>query len=523
MTAIRTVIFIFSFLVCAPLLAMQAPAQTLENSRKRAAEASNENSAKRTMPQEQNNSVEAAQFDREESEKVRQLNERFQQCTGMTVDQIIKQPYFDSNALIPGENGAATLLHAAAFIGSMSLARLLVEKKGAQLETRSTGGLTPLFDAVAAGRSAMVIYLLSKNAQVNAQSIVTQSTPLHYAAKRNNASMLQILLQAGANINARTKDGETALHAAAGAGQSKNVSLLLKAGADVNSKDNKGMSSLRHAVEADDPVSTHLLIQAGFSIEDESTDGYTALHAAVFYNSFSCMRVLLDAGASPNKANQLKLKHTPLHTASVLGNSAIVELLLLYNTDKTVTDENGKIPGQLATNMHIRKLLLPHAIGSRECYLPELEYCKAVANGDIGLLRSLTHLKNTHPDPIYIAISAAQIESVKFLLANGALLDVIDEHGNTPLHFALKKNHIEIAHLLIDTIVKRKQTALLDKKNKKNQTPLMVAASICLPTTEPIIIRLLGLGVDRAGYIESLPEFMREIVTRPQPSNDQPS
>lgn len=61
-------------------------------------------------------------------------------------------------------------------------------------------------------------------------------TPLHVAAKWGKANMVALLLDRGANIEAKTRDGLTPLHCAARSGHEQVVDMLLERGAPISAK-----------------------------------------------------------------------------------------------------------------------------------------------------------------------------------------------------------------------------------------------------------------------------------------------
>lgn len=73
-------------------------------------------------------------------------------------------------------------------------------------------------------------------------------TALHKAAGQCEPEVVQMLLDRGADPNARDINGNTTLVYAAGSGRLEVVPLLIKAGADVNARDDDGKSVLVHAV-----------------------------------------------------------------------------------------------------------------------------------------------------------------------------------------------------------------------------------------------------------------------------------
>ena len=81
------------------------------------------------------------------------------------------------------------------------------------------------------------------------QRVIGGECPLHWAASggTDRSDVIALLLEAGADVNARSGGGRVPLHSAAGSGSLEHVSLLLKAGADVNARDGVGNTLLHLA------------------------------------------------------------------------------------------------------------------------------------------------------------------------------------------------------------------------------------------------------------------------------------
>lgn len=351
---------------------------------------------------------------------------------------------------------------------------------------------------------------------------------LHEAAANPNSEILRNLLQNHPDVNVRRElDGATPLHIAAFTGQRGNVKLLLQAGAEVNCKNKQGASPLHFASLKDFTKVSELLINAGAFIDDQVGNHMTPLHTAARQAHFGSVRLLLERGASIDIQSGISGK-TALYVASEQGSSAIVELLLYYNADITIADKNGRTAGSIALNSVIRRMLQEVAT-KKSIILPATlavetnlwRLYKAIFENNSAVIFSLVQQTGVNIEglpPLHLAVTRGNSETVKALITAGASLEHTTIQGNTPLHIALFQNHIEIAHILIDVIVTTNRP-LLDKKNKNNVTPLMVAAHISLPTTIPIIERLLDLKVDQTGYMESLPPFMRAILKNRESKN----
>ncbi len=96
-----------------------------------------------------------------------------------------------------------------------------------------------------------------------------------------DARVTETLLEAGANPNARDKDGATALMKSANYGYEEAIRLLIEHKADVNLKDNNGRTALMHAAAGKYIDSIPLLLKAGADLYARDREGDTALDIAV--------------------------------------------------------------------------------------------------------------------------------------------------------------------------------------------------------------------------------------------------
>lgn len=85
---------------------------------------------------------------------------------------------------------------------------------------------------------------LADGVGVNARDGELGVTPLTWAALLGQTEAIELLIQKGADVNARNKDGGIPLHGAAFLGETEIVILLIQKGADVNAKNNNGETPL---------------------------------------------------------------------------------------------------------------------------------------------------------------------------------------------------------------------------------------------------------------------------------------
>ncbi|MDZ7778805.1 MAG: ankyrin repeat domain-containing protein [Gemmatimonadota bacterium] len=163
-----------------------------------------------------------------------------------------------------------------------------------------TAGSTdsPVADAAQRGDVEAVVALLEQGADVNAAQ-GDGMTALHWAARKGNAELAEVLLYAGASTEATTRlGGYTALHLASRSRNERTVETLLEHGADAGNPTATGARALHLAAEAGDSTTVSVLLENGAEV-DAREDVYdqTPLIWATANNRVEAMRTLLDAGA----------------------------------------------------------------------------------------------------------------------------------------------------------------------------------------------------------------------------------
>ena len=153
----------------------------------------------------------------------------------------------DPSLALANDHGR-NLICAAAIAWDVPRLRLLLEF-GADVETKDTGGHNPLYRVANGGgredegRAALEL-LIMHGANVNQVTGVGGMTPLHMAARRGTVAIAEVLLAAGAKVEARDTKGETPLRRAVNCGNEGIVRLLIAHGADPLSQDRYGRTVL---------------------------------------------------------------------------------------------------------------------------------------------------------------------------------------------------------------------------------------------------------------------------------------
>ncbi len=234
-----------------------------------------------------------------------------------------------------------------------------------------------VLDATRMGDMGRVESLLASGSSPNPPEYHRGYVPLQFAAGNGNIELTRLLLDAGADTEARDHNGERALLWAAqngalgtarllldagsppdsdadpyGAtpamrailyGHIDLVELLLDAGADATRLEQGGEALLNYAARLDDPRAAEIAIRAGGDVNLADDILYrTPLHQAAMWASGETADVLIAAAADLEPRDYEGL--TPLHLAAVSGNVAVLRALIAAGADPDATGRDGLTP-----------------------------------------------------------------------------------------------------------------------------------------------------------------------------------
>lgn len=114
---------------------------------------------------------------------------------------------------------------------------LLVQYGALDAHVRPTGDLSrQLLAAVFLGDVERLRSLLSRHPHLASTSDGRGDQPIHHAARNGDTSIVRVLIEQGADVNAETDRGHTVLYCAGGHGHLGTLQLLLESGADCDAK-----------------------------------------------------------------------------------------------------------------------------------------------------------------------------------------------------------------------------------------------------------------------------------------------
>ncbi|MEO0423264.1 MAG: ankyrin repeat domain-containing protein [Pseudomonadota bacterium] len=179
--------------------------------------------------------------------------------------------------------------------------------------------------AVTSEQSAMIEMLVAAGADVDAPDREGR-TALQYAAERDYAALVRQLANAGARADTPFPSGLPAACLVASRGFAQTLAALRQAGADLTATSPKtGKRPVHYAAEGDHVAAVAYLLEAGADVESTTSRGWTPLLIAAAGGQLALTQLLLDHGADRNAVTGRGL--SPLDVARARGHTAVVALL----------------------------------------------------------------------------------------------------------------------------------------------------------------------------------------------------
>ena len=320
----------------------------------------------------------------------------------------------------------------------------------------------PLYYVAELGFLRMAQYLISKRPQDMNVSSCKPETPLYGALAEGRTEVAQLLLGHYPDVDIRNSDGQSPLHLAADNGILKIIPMLIERGADINARDIRGETPLHKCLrgkcqEPFDMVRFLLENNADVNVQDYEHD--SPLHVvASRYGSPGLVRLLLEHGANIHSRN--RRGETPLHQSCAYAHLEVIRLLLKHGADPDVRDNNDFYP-LFIDNPDIVRLLLDHGanlhvrdyVGKTALHRSsEREYGRRV-----DIVRVLLEY-HTNPDvldkwnntPLHLASSTGNFKAVQLLFEHGTNVNMRNDSKITPLHEAATGGHLNVMRFLLD-------------------------------------------------------------------------
>lgn len=185
------------------------------------------------------------------------------------------------------------------------------------------------------------------------------NTALHLAVAANKLGIVQALLNHGANPNKKNVALDLPLTLATRGPLKREVFDTLVPHIDPNATSALGnLYGHLLAYYRDDNAAYAMeeLVGKGMDVSTRATYGDTPLHGAAWIRNTAMIEKLRALGANIN--NQNRYSQTAFHAASIVGCKVTIDALLKFeNIDKTLVDQDGKKPSDVADNRWIEDYL----------------------------------------------------------------------------------------------------------------------------------------------------------------------
>jgi len=277
-------------------------------------------------------------------------------------------------------------------------------------------------------------------------------TALHLAASRAHDEVTKLLIDRGAEINAKDRKEWTPLHLACSPTHSQRgrqrfyniAELLLDKGANVNSRNFEGVTPLQWAVRNDRYILIDLLLDRGANLIMKDNEGYTALFwaqkvarrrtletVAIAAGDIKTVKELIRESPLGKAAGQSET--TPLHSAVKYGQAEIAQVLLEAGAKANDRNSKGLTPLHMLCGCKAGE-----RIGDRWIKLGE-HLLKAGAK-----VNAREKEGNT---PLILAAQNDLFDLMQLILENGGNITVNmrDKAGRNAIHWLTEANEMSEA------------------------------------------------------------------------------
>ncbi|EAA07141.5 AGAP010413-PA, partial [Anopheles gambiae str. PEST] len=301
----------------------------------------------------------------------------------------------------------------------------LDERQLKALHTRAN--LRRFIECINSGQVEKIAKMCAKGLDPNFHCQETGETPLTIATGSKKPNKLLIaLVNGGALLDYRTRDGATALHRAVERDSLEAVSTLLELGASPNYRDTKGLTPVYLSVtRKTDPKISEVLLHDHATLGIQDSQGWQEVHQACRNGLVHHLEHLLFYGADMDGQNASG--NTPLHVCAVNNQEACARMLLFRGANRGALNYANQTPYQVAViagNLELAEMIQNYKnedIGKRMYF--SVKY----------ICYKLSSFQTLQTNTLHIAHISPSILSANYLFISCKLL----------LHFLV---HLNIIH-----------------------------------------------------------------------------
>uniref|UniRef100_A0AAZ3QWS4 SH3 and multiple ankyrin repeat domains 1 n=1 Tax=Oncorhynchus tshawytscha TaxID=74940 RepID=A0AAZ3QWS4_ONCTS len=307
----------------------------------------------------------------------------------------------------------------------------LDEKLLTKLHTKAS--LKKFMDYIVSGSLDKISKVLDKGLDPNYHDPDNGESPLSVAVQSGmTVEGIRALVQGGAHVDFRTRDGLTAVHKAVKAHNHVALLALLSLGASPDYKDRCCLTPLYHSVLIGGDTScceTLLYYRARLGVRDEN--GWEESHQACQNGFAQHLEHLLFYGADTTSQNASG--NTALHICALYNKESCVRVLLYRGANKEMKNKHGQTPFQVSITTSLPFLEFPKYAPKRGESARAIPLLMAHPHPH-PLLRANSDNSMTLPDTMALPNKAARSNPIPGQVLRGTLLvspGVVPLHTNT--------------------------------------------------------------------------------------------
>ena len=268
-------------------------------------------------------------------------------------------------------------------------------------------------------------------------------SPVADAAMLGDIQQVRALLRSGADASAAQGDGMTALHWAADRGAEEMAEVLVYAGADLEATTRVGaFTPLLVASRSGNATVVRVLLEVGARVARRTTTGETALHLAAASGSVEAVSAIIAHQAEVDALEGAR-GQTALMFAAAAGRTEVVRALLLAGADPSVETRVVDYVTMAADDNVAARL--------RSQRLQELHGQRRVYNGPEGITPAQEEEEDTETEDAEAEDAEAEEAEEQERSEPFSYDQLVGEQGgNTALHYAAREGHRDAAIALLD-------------------------------------------------------------------------
>lgn len=276
------------------------------------------------------------------------------------------------------------------------------------------------------GSWAFVIYGLAA-----AQALAGEAGALADASMMGDVGAIRAQLRGAADPNEPGQFGTPPLHWRVAADDLEGARRLIEVGADPNGLTERGVTPLALAIDNGYAPMVAMLLEAGAQPTRNLPTGETPLMRAAEVGELDVVKLLLAAGV-PVDAREQRFGQTALMFAARSGSAGVVAALLAAGADPKASTRIGSAPGFIAPNS-----------------VPGYGFGEGILRGGVPADRGRREPQPGGLTPLHYAARHNHVQVAKHLIAAGAEVNAREANDITPLLMAISNNNVAAAHFLL--------------------------------------------------------------------------